>query len=379
MAKDKKTENFDKGEVSKNTLNSMMNGYKDDVYNHISEKPVKISSGSLILNAMLGGGVSNCGTIRLAGSHSSGKSSQAFLLMSNFFSTIPNSKGIYVKAEARLSENLQTRTGLKFVFKADEWVAGTVFVLETNQFEVMADMIESLLKVMYQSGEKLCCIIDSLDGLILSADLKDKKITDGIKVAGVPSLLKLFNRRIGLPVNKYGALLILISQASSDIRINPYSKEPPRAVNGAGGASAAHCADVILEYNPRYSGDLILENPKERPSMENKVIAHECSITIKKSTNETDSMVCRIPIKRGRVGNSVWVERELVDMCLAFQVLKKEGAWFSFESSLIEEAKKDGVVIKEQLHGLNGAYSYIEEDKSVFNWMYNKFSKVLTF
>lgn len=372
----KEKEPQNKEEASKNLLNSLLAGYADDHYNNIRDTPVKISLGSLTLDILLKQ-IETGSIFRAAGPTNSGKTSQAFLLMSNYLKTVPNSKGFYVKAEARLSENLQHRTGLTFVFSADEWKIGTVFVLEANQFEVVADMIENLLKAMYQNGEKMCCIVDSLDGLILSNDLKDKKIGESSKVAGVPSMLKMFNRRIALPINKYGALFIMISQASSSISINPYSKEPPRPVNGSGGASAAHSADVILEYLPRYNGDLILKDPKAKPSASNPILGHECSIKIIKSTNEADFLTCKIPIRRGRVNNSVWVERELVDVCCSFELIKKRGAWFDVSESLIEEAKSAGITLKEQFQGIDSIYEYMEENKDTFNWLYERVRKAI--
>lgn len=393
MAKAKKEENNNgnQTDASKNFLRSLMGGYKEDTYNHIDEKPFRFSTGSLLLDTVLsqnspatqkilGSGPLVSGSVlRLSGAFLSGKSSQAILLAYNYMQESPKSKTIYVKAEGRLSENLIHRTGMKFVYSAEEWDYGTIFVLETNKFEPMADILENMLKTMHQNGEKLFCIIDSLDGLILTDDAA-KNIKESGVVAGVPKITKLFFRRMALPINKYNAFFVLISGVSSEIKLNPYSKEPPRPVNGSGGASAAHAADVILEYNPRYNGDLILQNPKEKPSIENKVLGHEVSLKVIKSTNESDSMICRIPIKRGRIGtpNSIWVEKEILDYCLAFEILKKKGAWVSFDQSLIDEAKSIGIELKEQFQGLEAVYSYIEENKSVFDWLYSKFKKILT-
>jgi hypothetical protein len=250
--------------------------------------------------------------------------------------------------------------------------------LETNQFEVMADILEGLLKTMHKNGEKLCCIIDSLDGLILSSDLKDKKINESQMVGGVPKITKLFFRRMALPINKYNSFFCLLSQAAQEIKINPYEKNAPRAMGGSGGSSAAHASDIMIEFMPRYNGDLILENPKEKPSLENRILGHEVTLKIAKSSNETDSMVCKIPIKRGRVGNAVWVEKEIVDLCLSFQIISKKGAWFSFEESIIEEIKKDGIELKSQFQGLESVYSYIEENRTVFDWFYKKFKKMIS-
>lgn len=384
MARPKKEENNNgnQTDASKNLLNSLLNGYKEDIYNEIQEPPIRFTSGSLLLDSILhlngSPGLTTGQVVRLGGLYGAGKTSQALLLMANYMAAVPKSKCIFVKAEGRLSEDMQKRSGLKFTLSADDWDYGSVFILETNQFEVMADILEGMLKSMHKNGEKLCCVIDSLDGLILSSDLKEKKIGENTMVAGVPKLTKLFFRRLALPINKYNSFFCLSSQVSQEIKLNPYEKTAPRAMGGSGGSSAAHAADVMIEYQPRYNGDLILENPKEKPSLENKVLGHEVTLKIIKSTNETDSMTCKIPIRRGRVGNAVWVEKEVVDMCLSFQILKKKGAWFSFDTSLIQEAKEKGLELQEQFQGMESVYLYIEANKPIFEWLYGRFKKILT-
>src|SRR4051812_37234582 len=131
----KKTEEGPTGnpEVSKNILGSLLNGYKETHYNFNKVSPVRIPSGSLIIDSIIN--VKTGTTLRMGGPAEVGKTSQSLLFADNFMKVMPKAKTVYVNAEAKFSEELQGRTGMKFVFDSEQWDYGTVFVLETNIFD----------------------------------------------------------------------------------------------------------------------------------------------------------------------------------------------------------------------------------------------------
>ena len=115
----------DKVDTLKNILGALMNGYKDDHYNNVEVVPKRISTGSLKFDQRVR--ITSGSVVRFVGPTSAGKTSEAFLLGHNFMAAFPqNSRGIYVKAEARLGEDLKNRTGHKFVYKTEGWEIGTV-------------------------------------------------------------------------------------------------------------------------------------------------------------------------------------------------------------------------------------------------------------
>ncbi len=367
----------DSGVSSNSVLESFLKSNKDDHFTYVKPKENLISSGSLQMDSLIK--VRSGSVVRLAGKQAeAGKTSQAFVFSENYMKTMPRSKTLYVKAEGRLSPEMKARVGLKFVDSPTEWSYGTVFVLPCNIFETVAELIENLLKSMKEADEYLCVIIDSLDGLILKNDLQAKSIGDSTMVAGVPKLTKLMFRRLSLPINHYDALLLFTSQYSVDIKLDPYSPNVPRQVDGGGGSAANHQNDYTLSYQPRYAGDLILEDPNQKPDMyKNKQLGVYATVEFKKSASDVTGMKVRIPIKKGRVGCAIWVEKEIVDMIVGFELIKKAGAWFSFSEELIKEAKESGVVLKEKMQGMNAIYEYLEEDKSAFNFFFNKVKKII--
>lgn len=364
-------------DTSKNFLNSLLNGYSEDIYNDIQNKPYKISTGSIILDSYVNIQSGSC--VRLVGPTSSGKSSQALLLMNNYLDTVPKSKGVYIKSESRLSDEMKKRSKAKMVFNAEEWEEGTIFCLETNIFDTICQILESLLENSYDQGIHLVICLDSLDGCILKGDLDSKSVSDGVKVAGVPLMTKLLFKRLALPINKYNSLFIITSQISANIQLNPYDKSGQnRIVDSAGGNSINHQCDVILSYGPRYNGDLILENEDEKPDMvKNKIIGHKVNVTIKKSNLDVTGTVCSLAIKRGFHYNGFWLSKEVGDMILAWELAKKNKSTFEFNQDILNQAKEDKINLQEKIVGKNNFYRYLEDNKDICDWFYKKISSVV--
>jgi hypothetical protein len=379
MAKAKKDaeNNEEEGQSSNDLLKSLLKDNKDSHYNDVIAQNKLISTGSLILDSVVK--VRSGGVVRLvAKTPESGKTSESFVLSENYMKVMEKSKTLYVKAEGRLSPEIQERTGLKFVTNADEWDYGTVFVLSCNVFEVVADFIMKLSKQMYERGEHLAIIIDSLDGLILKKDLEVKGIDGNQMVAGVPKLTKLLFRHLALPIAHYDILLLITGQYSADIKLDPYAPNVPRMGDSSGGSSVPHQCDYVLQYLPRYQGDLILEKPDEKPDVQkNKILGVYATVEIKKSASDSTGTKVKIPIKKGRVGCAIWIEKEVVDMVLQYGMLTRKGAWYSFDEKLVEEAKADSVEIKVQHQGINGVFEYVEENKPVFEWLLGKFKSLV--
>lgn len=366
------------GPSSQDLLDTFLKDNEADHFAYVKPANQIISTGSLLLDSYVK--IRSGGVVRLVGKGAElGKTSESFVIADSYMKTMPKSKTIFIKAESRLSPEMQARSGLRFVFTAAEWDYGTVFVLPINRFEKMAELFESILPEMHEQGEHLCAIIDSLDGLILKADsTKDVWGEESVKVAGVPLLTKLFFRRLGLAINHYDALFLITGQYSAAIKLDPYAPGAPRQVDSSGGNAIAHQSDYVFEYAPRYGGDWILQNPDEKPDpKKNPIIGVWATIDIKKSGTDVSGTKLKVPIRRGRVGSAIWVEKEVVDMALQWSFVKRAGAWFSFEPSIIKEAKEAGVEVQEKVQGLNALYTYFETDRAVFEWFFAKFKALI--
>jgi len=355
---------------------------KDTVhYNDIVPKEIPISTGSLILDSQLK--VRSGQVIRLVGKGAElGKSSQALVFAQNYMETMTNARTLYVKAEGRLSKELQYRSGLTFVNTIDEWVTGSVFVLASNVADDIFDLIKDLLKKAYEAGEHICFIIDSVDGLILKDDYQTKGIGTGGMVAGVPKITKLFFRHCALPINHYDSLCLMTGQYAAQISIERGPSAPNQG-SSSGGSSQQHQADYVFDYQGIRQGDLILEDPNNKtPDPEkNKILGKVARITLRKSASDVTGNTFEIAIRKSsetiRGKKQIWVEKEIADIMVSFQMLTKGGSWLTFSPEILEEVKTAGLEIPEKVQGINNLYSLIEENEGVKDYFYNKIKKMI--
>lgn len=373
MAKIKKdTEEKKKFEgATSNMLNSLLEGYKDDHFNYIESKEYKVSTGSLLLDSAISMGT---GVHRMTGYSGSGKTSEALQILKNSLSTIKDCKGVYIKAEGRLSKSVKDRSGVKFVYSSEEWKTGTCFVFECNIFEAVADTLECLSKAAAGQNEVLCMIIDSMDALVLRNDA-EKNVSENYKTAGPQALMKKFLARFALPLNKYGHICLILSQVSSAIKIDPYSKEMVRSTSSSGGFGLTHFADYILEFDYSYNSHKILENPGQKfDSEKNKAIGHWVHLTVCKSDKENSNTKVKYPVRYGQTdGNSIWVEYELVDVMIMYELAIKKGAWISFEESFRKEVAQAGFELPETVQGMDAARELLEKNKPLTKFLFDKF------
>jgi len=358
-------------DISKTLLRSLIKSHEDSVLNGLEPRIFKVSSGSLKLDTYASFGT---GIHRFVGYTGAGKTSEGLVLIKNFLESVPKSKGLYVKAEGRLSQNMQDRSGLKFVYKEDEWDYGTVFVLETNTFETMVDVVEQLVRSSIESKDVYALMVDSMDGLVLKGDML-KSIEEGVKVAGPQLLTKIFLKKMSPLINKLGHICILTSQVSANIKLDPYSKEAPRIAAGAGGNALAHYPDYIIEFESKYNSDYITADAKAKPDpIKNPILGHWVTVIIRKSDQETDGTKLKYPIRRGRAGgNSVWIEYEILDMLLMFDIIKKNGAWFMVDESLVAELKASNLEIPEKFQGQPSIFEFLEQNQEVTKYLFKKF------
>jgi RecA/RadA recombinase len=365
------------GPSSKSLLSSFLKDNKDEHYNFEEEVSYKVSTGSLNLDIATSGGLSP-GLHRFIGMNEGGKTSEALEVMKNFLKTVPKSRGILIKAEGRLSKEIKDRSGIQFVSSPDDWNDGNCFVFESNIFETVSELIKELIQNNPEENRYMF-ILDSVDGLITRGD-SEKSLSEATKVAGGAVISSTLMKKISLALGKRGHMAIFISQVRSEIKLDPYAANKDiRQTTATGGNALLHFANWILEFEPRFNKDLILEKPNERyDSVKNKIIGHNVKIVVKKSTNESTNSKIQYPIKYGRKdGSSVWREYEVIDQIVAWEFATAKGAWVTFSDEIIEELKKVNLELKKQHQGIDNLRAYLEENKPIVDYFYNKFINTL--
>lgn len=364
--------------TSQNVLGSYLKANKEDHYNFEDEIDYKVSSGSLQFDLQLGGGFGP-GLHRFVGMNEGGKTSESLEVMKNFCNNLSNAKGFYIKAEGRLSPEMRERSGVKFVFTADEWVNGTCFVFESNIYETVVEVMRELV-AKNEEKTKYCFLLDSVDGLITKGDL-DKSFEDSNKVAGGAVIAANFMKRLSIALTKRGHMAIFISQVRADIKLDPYSKAPIRQTSATGGNALLHFANYIIEFEPRYKGDLILQDSSNKTIdiKKNPIIGHFAKVTIKKSPNEKTNMTITYPIRYGRkAGTSIWVQKEIVDLLYAWEFLQKKGAWINPVEEFQQMLNENGFDFPEKVHGDANLFKIIEDDEKLCNFLISYFTKSIS-
>lgn len=370
-----------------NQLARYLNANKTEHFNYVEDVDYAVSSGSLNLDTELG--LFHPSMVRLVGPSSAGKTSFAFNVAKEFLSTVPNSRVLYVKAEAKLSTEIQERSGLIFTKDPETWENGTVFVFESNIYEVVIGLIRDLIS-NNPSKQVYMFILDSMDGLNLRED-SVKAIDQAVRVAGQPKITKEFLQKVSVAMTKYGHLCFFLSQVSAEIKLDPYAKGVPRQVSGAGGSAVQHFSSHVLEFQNWYEGDLILEKPEERLNrLTNRALGHMCKIKIIKTDREKRYVIVEVPIKHSQTGGgSIWREREIGDALLTWQLIskvnpnaekkegveaKKGGSWLYFAPMLMAELVEKGIPpLPEKVQGLNQLYDLLETRKDISDYLFAKF------
>jgi RecA/RadA recombinase len=358
-----------KSNSSQSILASFLKSTKGEHYNFEDEKTFNVSTGSLLLDSEMGGSLEVPAILRFTGVSGGGKTSSALLIMKNFLDTVPKGKGFLVKAEGRLNSNVKNVSGVKFVDKAEDWIDGTCFVLRTNIYENVASIILELIK-NNPDESRYYFLIDSMDALIAKNDAA-KGFEDSQKVAAGAVISSHFLKMIMLPLSTFGHVCALISQVRSNVQINPYAKTDPKLTNSSGGNALQHYADWIFEFQPRYKADQIVED--------GKIIGHWAKILLRKTTNEKEGTEILYPIRHGRTGgNSIWIEYEVSDMLIQWGFAKKAGAWINIDSKLVDEVSKEtGLAVPNTIQGMEKLRTFLEENKEICLYLFNKFKGAL--
>jgi RecA/RadA recombinase len=346
---------------------------KNDHVNTEKSNYSKTKSSSLIANSIMSGGLPS-GATRMIGNSSGGKSSCSLDFMYNFLLESNKRKGAYYDAEGKLNENIQKRSGIKFVKDPEQWEDGTCLLVQTNVFEFVFKMMGDLMR-NNPTNTNYFFIVDSVDMLSRRDDLL-KEMEDSAKVAGGAVLSSVFLKQTSYAMAKRGHYCIFISQVRDAVKIDPRQKtDTNKQGKASGGHALEHAPEWVLDFGPRFQDDIIREDPNDKNS---KPIGHYCTIRIIKSNNETYGQEIRYPIKYGRTGGkSVWIEKELADYALMWNFVKRDKNSYYFSDELKQELKDNNIEIPEKFVGINKYMSFFEEREDICNYLYDKFVNLL--
>ncbi len=354
-------------------LGSYLKDTKTDHYNFEEDNEYRVRASSLSMTAAMDGGISP-GAHRALGITAGGKTSCTLDLMYHHLKRGKGYRGIYVKCEGRLSGDMKDRTGITFTTDATEWKDGTCFVFESNVYEAVFGLLGDLIR-NNPTKTRYFIVIDSLDMMAKRDDLA-KPLTEAGQVAGGALITSVFLKKTQAALAKRGHICWFISQVRESIKLNPYEKSSPRQGGASGGHAVEHAGDWVLQFLERFNDDIIREGGEKN----GKILGHYCRVKIIKSNNEKYGVEVRYPIRYGRKNaQSVWVEREIIDLLLSWEQLEKSGAWLRFDPELRTEVKAGtGLDLPEKIQGIDNAYKLLEEQPAITQFLFDRLLKIVT-
>lgn len=331
-------------------------------YNFVKPSNYNVSSSSLNLDLETGGGLKP-GMVRFIGPRESGKTSAALAYAHNFQLRF---KGrchvVYFKSEGRISLELLARTGVDVSEEAFS-------LMETNVYELIANTVDNLIKNSPE-GFYYLFIVDSVDAIRNKAQL-EQIAGENIQPGTAGKNMSEFFAKNSLPMGKKGHIGIFISQERATIDMNPYIPKAQRQGSSGGGNAIQHYTDWCFNFKPKHKSSQIYENDDPK----GKVLGHVCEIEFLKSTNEKTFQKVSYPIRYGQPpGKSVWREREIGDVLIKYEHVKKAGRGieFNMESSLIQELQKAFPKLEVKFTFGKHFYEYLEEQKDICNFLHDK-------
>ncbi len=126
---------------------------------------------------------------------------------------------------------------------------------------------------------------------------------------------------------------------------------------------------------------MILKNPSDKniDIQKNPIIGHWAKVTVKKSPNEKTNLTIPYPIRYGRTGGkSIWIEKEIVDLLLAWELVNKGGAWFTPSEDFVQLLTENGLLFPEKVHGEAALFKTIEDDEKLLLFLIEYFRKMIS-
>jgi len=339
-------------------------------FNDHKELDYRIPSGSLNLDLALGGGLT-AGAHRFTGVNEGGKTSCSLAFAANFQKMFKeDAMVVVIKAEGRLSKHMLERSGV-------DTSPERFFAFDCNIFEKVFELIRNLV-YNNEENRRFMFIVDSVDALCRINDI-DKSFDEPEQVAGGALITSVFLKKMVLPISKMGHCMILMSQVRVEVSTNPYASRGGTKSHQAGGNAVKHYANFILEFEERYSSDIMFTNPAAtRIDDKGDPIGHYCKIRFRKSVNEKTGSQVRYPIRYGRKrGTSIWVEKEVADLMFAFQMADKKGAWISLSEDIKEELKNKKIKFDEKFQGDQKFLAHLEENEKLTGFLLKEFRNMI--
>lgn len=278
-----------------------------------SEKVETISSGSLIVDDLLGiGGYPKGRIIEIFGPESSGKTTLAL----HAIAEVQKNKGIcaYIDAEHAIDPKYAENLGIK---------TEDLILSQPESGEQALEIVDQLTK----TGCIDLIVVDSVAALVPESELKGEMTDQSIGLQA--RLMSKGLRKITGNLNKNNTTIIFINQIREKVGV--YFGNPETT---PGGRALKFYSSIRMEV--RKSGSII-EN--------NETVGISAKIKITKNKIASPFKVGKIDILFSKGIDKM---SEILDFAEKTGIVNKKGTWYSFEGKNFAQGKANAVTVLEQ-------------------------------
>jgi recombination protein RecA len=314
MAKNKKQESGFSDEL-KAALEALNHSYGEGTVIKINDSPntiiERVSSGSLILDAALGGGYVKGALIEIFGEASLGKSTLAL----HFLSQFKGKPVLYIDCEQSLDKDYAEALGVDL----DGMIITQPSCLEDG-LSVMQELCDKVHAIVFDSVAE-AAIKKEVEG-----DIGDQDI--GIKA-------KLMSKAIRkLKATPHESTIMFINQVRAGMDM--YN---PRVTPG--GYALKYGTHIRLDLSGR---ELI----KKGSGTNEETVGHYAKIKVVKNKAGKPHVKCEVPIIYD--GHGVSRSQEIVDLALEYGIFTKSGTWIKHNDTTIAQ-------------GLEGTRTFLQDNE----------------
>lgn len=287
------------------------------------------------LNYMTYGGMPIGCLVEFYGENGGGKTTTALDVVANYQIMNTGKKVFYCDCE----NTLDTKWAKKLGVDTDD-----LYLFQpTNQSA--EDIFQTILEAI-ETDEIGLVVIDSI-GVMLSQQAMDKDIQEKT-YGGISMPLTTFSKKAEGLCKKHRCLLIGINQVRENLN-SPYGgKTTP------GGLAWKHNVAVRLEFR---KGKFIDEKGNEISKNSENPQGNKIEVAmIKNKTCPPDRHLANYTI---RYLSGIDYLADLVEVCIAYGIVEKKGAWFTIIDI------ETGEILKEKIQGQANVYAFLSAEENI--------------
>lgn len=278
------------------------------------------------------------------GEEHGGKTTTALDIVANYQKSDDNRDVLYIDAENTLDAEWATKLGVDI---------DKLYLLQPKAQS--AEEIFQIIEDYVDTGEVGLWVLDSIGVLVSSAEMDEKKTYEDKTYGGISLPLTRFSKKIEMLMKRHKCTGIGINQ----IRDNLASMYG--GISTPGGKAWRHCCSVRMQFSRgKYTDDKGNELNKSADSPAGNVVL------MSMTKNKTCPSSRRTGYYSLNYETGIDYLKDLIDVAIKFDIIKKSGAWFDVVDT------ETGEIIQGKIHGQTAVRVFLDEHEDILMQVENQ-------